>query len=197
MQRLVFPRHSAYCAAWNIDYWNIQGGHDYGMIGEAGAWAKVGLMLDALKDYENVIWIDTDAAIMDFNTDIREACKDIHVGACVHDPAKSDWLKQCNVPRHLNVGVIYARKTDKAKEFLEKWLASYPGVEKWGEQGSFNNLISEMPGVVTELDDKWNATVNVNMVDKPVVMGWHGVPINKRFLIMKDKLHQDWLNYRV
>lgn len=197
MQRLTYPRMSAYCAAHNVDYWNIQGGMDFGMPGEAGAWAKVGLVKQALKDYEYVFWIDVDAAIVDFETDIRDAVKDLNIGACVHDPAKSDWLKKNQIDRHINVGVLYVRNTEISRLFFDKWFEAYPGPTRWADQGAFNAMLEEMPDAVTVIDDKWNATVNVNMVEKPVVLAWHGVPMHQRFLMMKDKLRDDCLVYRV
>lgn len=197
MQRLIYPRMSAYCAAKNIDYWNIQGGMDFGMIGEAGAWAKVGLVKQALKDYEYVFWIDVDAAVMDFSADLRDAVKDINIGACVHNPAKSKWLKNLNIKKHINVGVLYVRNTEISRLFFDKWFDAYPGPPRWADQGAFNQLIAEIPEAVSVIDDKWNATVNVNMVDTPVVMGWHGIPMHQRFLMMKEQLKDDYLDFRV
>jgi len=197
MQRLIYPRHSAYCASHNIDFWNIQGGMEEGRGVEAGAWAKVGLVRQALKDYEFVFWVDVDAAIMDFETDLRDAIKDINIGGCVHDPAKSPFLTANKIDKHVNVGVLYFRNTDLTKEFMEKWYNAYPGERRWSEQGSFNKLMKEMPKVVTVIDDKWNATVNVNMVENPVIYGWHGVPVPQRFLMMKEFLIDDPLIYRV
>ena len=49
-----------------------------------------------------------------------------------------------------------------------------------------------------KLDDKWNATVNVNQVEKPVVIGWHGVsPIAQRTALMKKALFLDHLKFKV
>ena len=197
MQRLTYQRHASYCAAHNIDYWNFQGGKFPQFDGEAGSWTKVGLVKDALKDYEFVFWIDVDTAIVDFETDLREAAKDIHIGGCVHDPAKSEFLKFHKVDRHINVGCLYFRSTDKSQEFMDVWCKSYPGAKRWAEQGAFNELTEKMPDIVTVLDDKWNATVNVNMVKAPVVMGWHGVPLYQRFLLMKQKFINDHLDFRV
>ena len=196
MQRLIYPRHSAYCAAHNIDFWCMQGKYAE-FDGEAGAWAKVALMKEALQDYQYVFWIDVDAAIMDFETDLRNAVKDVKIGAVVHDPAKADWLKVNKIDRHINVGVIYLNNSEATREFIDKWYDAYPGPSRWADQGAFNNLMEEYPGIVSPIDDKWNATVNVNMVDKPVVYGWHGVPITNRFLMMKDKLKDDHIVFRV
>lgn len=198
MLRLTYNRHAAYALSHNMDYWAFQGGIHYKeMPGEAGAWSKIWLMKYALKDYEYAFWIDTDAAIMDFETDLRDAVKDIHIGACVHDPAKSEYLKSLNIDKHINIGVMYLRNTEETRAFIDKWLASYPGEKRWAEQGAFNKLMIENP-IVSVIDDKWNATVNVNMVEKPVVKGWHGVaPNTARFMQMKNELNDDFIDFRV
>lgn len=199
MQRLTYPRQSAYCAAKNIDFWSFQGGISKSEIDnvEIGSWTKIKLVLDALKEYEYVFWVDVDAAVMDFETDLRDACKDINIGGCVHDPKNSEWLRTNKIDKHINVGVLYVRNTDISKQFFEKWLACYPGDKRWNEQGSFNELIKDMPEAVTVIDDKWNATVNANMVEKPVIKGWHGIPFPDRFLMMKEELSDDHLIFRV
>lgn len=197
MQRLTYPRHSAYAAAKSMDYWNFQGGTYPQFDGEAGSWAKIGLIKEALKDYQFVFWIDVDAAIWDFTADLRDAVRDINIGGCAHDPAKSDWLKKNGIDKHINIGVTYYRNTDVTKAFVDKWLESYPGPKRWAEQGAFNDLMKDMPEAVAVIDDKWNATVNVNMVEKPAVLAWHGVPLPQRFLLMKEKMRDDCLVYRV
>jgi hypothetical protein len=199
MLRLCIQRHMAYANAYSMDYWAFQGGLHRERVPEAGAWSKIELMKMALeKGYEYVFWIDADAAIMDFNTDLRESVKNIHIGACAHDPAKSPYLQSLGIQRHINVGVMYLRNTDETRKFIQAWYDSYPGIPRWAEQGSFNNLLVTMPNIVTEIDDKWNATVNVNMVEKPVVKGYHGVmPIENRFGLMKVDCIEDHIVYKV
>jgi hypothetical protein len=199
MLRLTTLRHMTYANGHNMDYWAFQGGLEKDHKMEAGAWAKIDLMKMALEQgYEYIFWIDADAAIMDFNTDLRDSVKDIHIGACVHDPAKSPFLKSMKIDRHINVGVMYLRNTDESRKFIQAWYDSYPGIPRWAEQGSFNNLLVSMPGIVTEIDDKWNATVNVNMVEKPVVKGYHGImPVIDRFGLMRTDCIEDHIVYRV
>ena len=198
MQRLTYPRHSAYCSAHNIDYWSFQGGKYPDMPGEGGAWAKVGLMKEALQDYEYVFWIDADTAIVDFETDLREAVEgNINIGGVYHDPAKSDFLKQNDVKKHINIGALYIRNTEVSRLFIDKWFDDFPGPKRWGDQGTFNGLMKEMPDAVTGIDDKWNATKNVNEVKNPVVMGWHGVDYPERFSMMRRKFATDHLVYTV
>lgn len=197
MARLTVNRHMAYARAFDFDYWNLNGDIRPEMY--PGAWAKIWLMKWALEaGHPFIAWIDSDAVIMDFGTDLRDALKDqpFDIGLCKHD---APWFKepQWNIPAHMNVGVMYVRNTERSKKFIDDWLASYPGDQRWMEQGAFNKL-AEGNGAVGIIDDKWNATVNVNMVDKPVVKGYHGVnPIIQRFNMMKADCIEDHINYRV
>lgn len=199
MLKLTILRHMTYASGHKMDYWAFQGGLEKEHKMEAGAWAKIDLVKMALEQgYEYIFWVDADAVIMDFETDLRDAIKDHDIGACVHDPAKSDFLKQLGVKRHINVGVMYFRNTDKTRKFIDEWLGTYPGIPRWAEQGSFNNLLIKYPDTVIELDDKWNATVQVNMVEKPVVKGYHGItPSINRFNMMRADCIEDHIIYRV
>lgn len=199
MLRLCMQRHAAYAAGHNMDYWAIFGGFQKGRSAESGAWAKIELIKKAFEDgYEYAFWVDADATIFDFGTDLRDAVKDIDIGACVHDPERSQYLKANGVHKHINVGVMYLRNTEKTRHFVQEWFDSFPGEPRWAEQGSFNKLMEKYPDVVKEIDDKWNATVNVNMVEKPVIKGYHGVmpPIN-RFGLMRADCLEDHIIYRV
>lgn len=196
MSRLTVQRHMAYARAHAMDYWNISGDIHPEMY--PGGWGKIWLIKYAMQhNYKYISWIDADAAIMDFGSDLRDALKEQDIGACLHTPEKSEYLKQNNVPPHLNVGVMYFRVTDKTRKFIDDWLASYPGDKRWMEQGAFNNLAKEVD-FIKPIEDKWNATVNVNMVDKPAVKGWHGVfPVIDRFNMMRAELLEDHIKYRV
>ena len=198
MMRITYQRHSAYAKALNFDYWHING-HIHPET-FPGGWDKIYLIKYAMQHgYKNIAWIDADAAIMDFEADLRDALKDkpFDIGACLHTPEKSEYLKQNNVPPHMNVGVMYWRVTDKSKQFIDDWLAAYPGDKRWREQGTFNEL-AKVGGVVGHVDDKWNATVNVNMVDKPAVKGYHGIsPVINRFNMMRTDFYEDHIRFRV
>jgi hypothetical protein len=200
MLRLVYPRHSAYARAHQMDYWHIMS--DVHPEMEHGAWPKIWLMLDALEaGYQYVAYLDTDAVVWNMDCDLRDALPEgALIGACVHDPEKSAYLRACEVPRHHNVGVLYARNDPLTVQFLRDWLAAYPAPDRWQEQGVFNNLIEDeryAPYVAT-LDDTWNATVNVNMVNQPNVLAWHGImPVEKRLDVMRGVLKEDFLKFRV
>lgn len=189
--RLIFPRHSTYVNAHRMDYIARMG--DVAKDQLRGAWHKIYMLRDALmQGYEYAFWIDNDAALWDFNTDLRTAFDGNtgSIGACVHDAN--------GIPRHLNVGVLFVKNTPEALQFLNEWIAEYPGDVQWMEQGSFNKLAEKYPDIVFQMDDKFNATVNVNMVPNPVIYGWHGVnPWENRLDMMKAALREDYINYRV
>lgn len=200
MLRLTQARHAAYARAQCFDLWSIYG--DIHPEMRDGAWAKIWLIQTAMEQgYEFIAWIDADAAIMDFSKDLRDALPaDKLIGACLHTPEKSAYLKSLNVPPHLNVGVLYVRNAPLSREFIADWLASFPGKERWAEQGSFNELAGseKYREYVTPVEDTYNSTVNVNQVSNPIVQGWHGVmPPDKRFQMMRTFLADDFLKFRV
>jgi hypothetical protein len=197
MARLTYQRHSAYARAHKFDYWSLMG--DYVPDMKHGSWAKVLLILKAIyQQYEYIAWIDSDAAIMDFGADLRDAMpKDKYLGCVSH---YAPWFDKLQVPKHFNVGVMYVRNSELTTQFFQAWSSAYPGVERWAEQGVFNNMITqpEYTPLFHQVEDKWNATVNVNMVDKPAVKGWHGVmPVAKRLDMMRVEMADDYINYRV
>jgi hypothetical protein len=138
---------------------------------------------------------------MDFQVDLRDALPNgMCIGAAIHDPEKSAYLRQNGVPRHYNVGVLYVRNTALSLRFFTDWLAAHPGPERWMDQGAFNELIvkSEYLGLVGQVGDTWNATIDVNMVDNPAVLGWHGImPPERRLAMMRNTLFDDHLKFRV
>ncbi len=192
MLRITMQRHAAYARAWQMDFQLYFGDYIPGMDVMTGAWHKIAMIKDALaKGYEYVFWLDTDAAICNFNVDLRSAFTvEGDIGACEHDAN--------GIPPHLNVGVLFVRNSEKSRRFIDDWIATYPGDKRWFEQGSFNELAKKYQETVFKMDDRFNATVNVNEVTKLVIKGWHGImPIQKRFEMMKKFFWQDHIKYRV
>jgi hypothetical protein len=190
MLRLTFLRHSAYANAHKMDY-SVKIG-DIAPEQLRGAWHKIYLLRDALlAGYEYAFWIDADAAITGVDVDLRTAFdgKDANILACVHDAH--------GISKHLNVGVLFVRNTPETLDFMNDWINEYPGDLQWMEQGSFNKLAEQYPDLVASMDDKFNATVDVNMVIDPVITGWHGLPVVTRYDMMKSALAEDYLKYRV
>lgn len=200
MLRLALPRHSAYARAHNMDYWAIMSDVHPEMT--RGAWPKIWLLRDALEaGYQYAAYLDTDAVVWNMDCDLRDALPgDKAIGAARHDPAKSEYLRQMRVPAHHNVGALYVRNTPGARAFLQAWLDSYPGHQRWMEQGSFNELCerAEFAPIVAAVDDTWNSTVNVNLLPNPNVMAWHGVmPPGRRLDMIRQALANDCLKFRV
>lgn len=192
MNRLTYQRHAAYAISHGYDYWHHIGNPCPDR--DSGAWDKVKLILQAMNEgYEYIVWVDCDAAILG-DEDLREALAGMpgDIGACLHDAN--------GIPAHLNVGVLYIKNTEKAHQFVQDWWDSFPGSERWMDQGAFNELSNseKYAGLVVRVNDRFNATVNVNMVENPVVAGWHGVsPLALRLHMMRQAMNNDWLKFRV
>ena len=166
MLRLVEPHNANYCAMFNMDYWCKYENSIIGSDPLKGSWSKVELMRQGLtKGYNSVIWLDADTLICDLNTDLRDAVQYQKIGACWHRiPQLSHW----------NVGALYLDNCKEVRQFVDAWLAGYPGAnDGWLEQGVFNRLGLQSK-TVTTLSDKWNSTLDVNMVPDAVVLGFHG-----------------------
>lgn len=191
MNRLTYQRHAAYCTSHGFDYLHFIG-HPCPER-QAGGWDKVAHIKRALQDgYEFITWLDTDTAIVGDLSLTEALTADQHIGGCVHGPDETR-----GIPKHINVGALYLRNTPETIEFVDAWENSYPGTQRWIEQGSFNEL-AEKTGIVSVIDDKWNSTVEMNVSPDPVVIAWHGVwPVPKRLNMMKSYLRGDYLKYRV
>lgn len=178
MLELTREHHGSYCDQWGFNYWCLIENSIPGSDPEKGSWSKVELIRQGLKDYQSVIWLDADTLIVDLQADLRDAIHLGKIGACWHRIPQMD---------HWNVGALYVDNCQETKDFIAEWLASYPGPnDGWMEQGVFNRLALQSKTVVT-LSDKWNATLDVNMVPDAVVLGFHGQGDTKqRIQIMKD-----------
>lgn len=180
MIELTKPRNISYCNQWKMDYQVQIDAVVPEWPPEVGGWAKLELIRRALEQgYQYVIWLDADALIYDLQTDLREACPR-GIGACYH-----------RIPQlhHWNVGVMYLQGMPGMLKFIEDWIACYPGDgDGWNEQGVFNRL-GRKSKLVHTVSDKWNATLNVNMVPDAVVLGYHGCGnAQQRFDLMKQTL---------
>jgi len=196
MLRLTYQRHAAYAWAHNMEYIAWAGCLKPELW--PGGWGKIWLMRLMLDlGYKHVFWIDTDAAIVDLDADLRDGLPDDKlIGACEHDAA---WFAQVGMSRHYNVGVLFLKNHPTTVEFLDAWIGRYPGHERWLEQGVFNEMVTgEYAGIFHPLDAKYNATFNVNEVAQPVIQAWHGVmPEARRLAMMRDLFKEDFMRYRV
>lgn len=196
MLRLTYQRHASYAWAHNMEYIAWAGSLKPDMW--PGGWGKIWLIRLMLEQgYKNVFWIDTDAAIVS-ECDLRDALPaDKYIGACEHD---APWFPQMGIPKHYNVGVLFVRNSPLVCEFMDDWIGRYPGHQRWLEQGAFNAMVAEdkYASLFHRLDDRWNATYNVNQAENPYIMGWHGImPEAKRYSMMKEVFKDDFLKFRV
>jgi len=200
MMHLTYQRHCTYAESHNFDYWHVLGTLYPDMITntQGGGWCKIGLIQMALKrGYDYIAWIDADAAITS-ECDLRDALPaGKFIGAAHHD---APWFPQYQILPHYNIGVTYWRNNPLVLEFTQDWLSRYPGDMRWMEQGTFNAMIAEdkYKDLFAPVEAKWNATINVNEVEKPNIMGWHGVmPEARRFSMMKEVFKDDFIKYRI
>jgi galactosyl transferase GMA12/MNN10 family len=196
MLRLTYQRHAAYAWAHGMEYWTVAGCLKPEMW--PGGWGKIWLIQQMMDiGYKYIYWIDTDAAIVNMDCDLRDALPDGKlIGACEH---WADWFAQFDIPKHYNIGVCFFKNEPQTKEFLAEWIAAYPGDPRWMEQGTFNELVTgKYKDIFHPMDAEWNATFRVNEVERPNIQGWHGVmPEAKRFAMMKEVFKDDPLRFRV
>ena len=166
MMELTKERNQKYCERFGFDFWYEVYADEERLPLTSGSWMKVELIKKALeKGYEYIVWLDPDSMIYDDSIDLRKAFEDNKIGACWHRIPQLD---------HWNVGVLYIHNSEATRKFIDDWLASYPPPpDGWAEQGVFNRMARASDTVVT-VSDKWNATLDVNMVPDAVVLGFHG-----------------------
>jgi len=165
MLEMQVERNQMYCDGRGFDYRAVNGNvkPEYSDP-VSGEWPKVELIRAAIEDgYQYVVWLDPDTLILDMNADLRDGCPD-GIGACWHR------IPQMN---HWNTGALYIQNSVAVCDFMDAWLATFPGERAWMEQGEFNKLAMQNK-VVQTISDRWNATLNYSMVPDAVVLGFHG-----------------------
>jgi hypothetical protein len=184
-----FTRNAKYCEEHDIDYVVF---FSETLDPIHGGWDKVLHVRDALKKYKLVIWLDVDACIYDLTRDMKT----------VPNPPDTIGAVRFMLPTsHLNVGVLYFRNGEKVVQFVDEWLAAFPGPGAWHEQAVFNQMTpanrrpnqSSFAGVknetVYELPAEWNLNFNYNANSNPVVMGFHGFgTADNRLAMMRKSL---------
>lgn len=167
-----FTRHVQYCEEKNIDYVAHLSEIDHP---DLGGWEKVRYVRAALEQYALVIWLDVDAYIFDLSRNMKT----------VSNPPDTIGAVRFMLPTsHLNVGVLYFRNGEKVMQFVDDWLAEFPGPGAWHEQAVFNQ---KKNGTVYELPAEWNLNFNHNPNANPVVLGFHGCGTAENRLNMMRK----------
>jgi hypothetical protein len=179
LYKVTTNRNIEYCLRHKFDYELMISGL---AVARMGDWQKVSIIRTAmmLEQYKYIVWLDADTLIVDMAADLRDGCPPDKIGACRHILTSPPYNVNLD---HLNVGCLYMQNTEANRQRMDDWLAGYPGPigPPWREQGVFNNL-----GLGVAIDDKWNATGQVNPSPAPVVLGFHGQGANvlERFNMM-------------
>lgn len=181
MAHINDERNKKYCAARGFDYELHIGTIDPKYADyNVGSWVKVEQMIRACKkDYKYVVSLEPDTLIKDLDADLRDGCPR-GIGACYH---------RHHIATQWNVGAIYMTNTPEVRAFLDKWIGQFPAEPVWRDNGAYN-VVAMKDKTATTISDRWNATLDVNMVPDAAVIGFHGVGINglARLNTMKQML---------
>lgn len=175
MLRVSLPSHARFCESHGYDLvvWQPQASSRFPQVkGREASWMKVAVASKLLDDYDVVLWLDADVAVLRHDADIVESCDGPPMQMVVHKTP--DGM----VP---NCGVWVLRKP--ARSFLDS-LWSVPDDHKsawWWEQSAVirslggstaDGSASVPPGPMWgELQYQWN----------PHPMDARGLPDDMRF----------------
>ena len=147
-------------------------GYDVQIFGEpltnerSPLWSKILIIQKMFLSYEFVLWIDSDAVIVDLSTDIFDEIDVDETELAIVE--HSTWGQT-----HLNAGIMLIRRTNLMSEFLATvWDQVDLIHHTWAEQAAIlrclgidskkfpigpGSLTSKIPINVKFLDKKWNA----------------------------------------
>jgi hypothetical protein len=169
----TWPLHNAYASAHGFDFWHFQGWQ--GAIG----WARFRLIeLGCVAGYDFVVWLDSDAVIVDNTADLADALPEGgNIGAMYYgyDDVPSDQ------PHHYNVGVLYVHNTHPTRFFLNDLVTYEPEPYKpwpawWvdpnSEQRVFNDFVNEVrwQTIPYRVEERWNVIYGHEHGVMPVVL---------------------------
>lgn len=127
------------------------------------AWSKVKFLLDALVTHREVIWIDSDAIVLDMSRDLRkDVARKTDFAWVVHHYDDADYP---------NSGVMFLRSTPATIALLNAVYAQEDLIEHpWWEQAALIRLLGYSSSIVDEglaqpamdvrvqhLDASWNS----------------------------------------
>ena len=122
------------------------------------AWSKVKILLDALATHNEVVWIDSDALLVDLTRDLR---KDIS--------RKTDFawtLHHFDGEDQPNSGVLFVRNTSGAIALLTATYDQEDLIEHpWWEQAAFIRLLGYSSSIVDAGQTREPMDVNVQHLD--------------------------------
>lgn len=117
-----------YCKKWNIAYYPYEDRLDES---REPTWSKIIAIQKNLQSHDWIVWMDADAAITNFLTDVRDLCDDRYDLIVSHDHAG------------FNAGVFLIKNTPAAREFLNRVWEKNVSVFHF-EQTAMNDVMDEM-----------------------------------------------------
>jgi hypothetical protein len=126
-------------------------------------WSKIPILRDLIDRYELVVWLDSDAVIVDSRRDL----------ASVLEPDRFFYIVEhaYNDERNVNAGIMMLRSGDMAAKFLdEAWNLRQYIDHEWAEQAAIMHLLGydvqrKLPAHTTPylehtklISPRWNST---------------------------------------
>ena len=103
---------------------------------------KPRVILDALNNWEDfIVYLDSDVRI---KQPIDEIVGDYDVGITTHDVKfHTGEERYLNITGYLNAGVIFLNNTDKAKEFVKRWIEYVRNSKTGSDQEALTNFLRD------------------------------------------------------
>ncbi|GHH99568.1 hypothetical protein AM1BK_31110 [Neobacillus kokaensis] len=160
---------------------------------------KIFLLFNLMKYYELVMWIDSDAMFVDFDTDIRDEIKTDHLVYMGSHYGRD--------PLFPNSGVIVIKRDPLTEELLQEvWNHKKKEGEFWWDQQGFlkclgyeNKLLkiisyngpTKYTPIVGTLHDKWNSRpYDKDVAEHPIIIHYCGYQWPRRLKEMQNNLRK-------
>jgi len=157
-------------------------------------WAKISLIRSALRSYDLVLWIDSDAIVLDDSFDPAELLPDSAFQAMVQHQSSTETCP--------NTGVWLLRRGSQTDEFLQLvWNSTEFIHDSWWENAAVMDLLGySLRPAVRERDspwypgtywlpNEWNSHVGWNGLVPARIRHYAGVSNSERVRNMRVDLH--------
>jgi hypothetical protein len=169
--------------------WDLVVSNDGVAHGRPPSWAKVPLVVDLLRRYELVLWLDADAVIVDGSCDVASELRlgrQLYLVEHKHDPTGEVTA---------NAGVFMLRAGRWAERFLaDVWAQADLVQHRWWENAAIMRLlgyrIDPQPARrerktrwrlgVRFLDVSWNSLPHWHASPSPRIVHFAGLPLGER-----------------
>ncbi|MEI8084185.1 MAG: hypothetical protein WCI74_20280, partial [Actinomycetes bacterium] len=109
-------------------------------------WSKIPLIVQALRTYDEVFWVDADAIVLRFDRD---------VATCVRPDTEFAWaVHEYGLGSLPNAGVLFVRATDQAFRALETAYAQHDLIDHpWSDNAALLRTLGYgIPGFEPKLE---------------------------------------------